>query len=83
MIFDTSEEIDNYIAGHLSCMPLDARVMQFINLNISARAMVLAGIKSRYPRADKVELRKRLAAILLGDEFVRKQYNWNPEIEGY
>ncbi len=83
MLSDTSDDIDNLMTAHLSSMPLDRRVIQFINLNISARAMSLAGIKNRYPEADSIELKVRFAAILLGSDFVKKHYNWNPDVEGY
>lgn len=83
MLSDTSKRIDDLVTARLSSMSLEQRVMQFINLNISARAMVLAGIKSRHPMASDLEVKKRAAAILLGSDFAKKHYNWDTEIEGY
>ena len=43
-------------------------------LNASVRMIALAGLRSRYPKADKSELRRRLADLLLGEELARKVY---------
>ena len=43
-------------------------------LNAAARTLALAGLRSRYPRADEAELRRRLAALLLGEELARRVY---------
>ena len=43
-------------------------------LNASARLLALAGLRSRYPNASEIELRRRLADILLGEELAQKVY---------
>lgn len=43
-------------------------------LNASSRTLALAGLRSQYPQASETELRRRLAALLLGDELARKVY---------
>ncbi len=43
-------------------------------LNASARMVALAGLRSRFPEASAVELRRRLAGLLLGEELARKIY---------
>ena len=43
-------------------------------LNASARMLALAGLRSRYPNSSEVELRRRLADILLGEDLARKVY---------
>jgi hypothetical protein len=43
-------------------------------LNASARLLALAGLRSRYPNAGEIELRRRLADLLLGEELARKVY---------
>ena len=43
-------------------------------LNASARILALAGLPSRYPNASEIELRRRLADLLLGEELARKVY---------
>lgn len=52
-----------------------ARKMQMLaQLNASAQTLALMGLRSRYPQASESELRRRLAALLLGDETARKVY---------
>ena len=43
-------------------------------LNASVRMLALAGLRSRYPNATEVKLRRRLADLLLGEELARKVY---------
>lgn len=43
-------------------------------LNESARMLALMGLRSRYPGASEVELHRRLAGLLLGEELARKVY---------
>ena len=43
-------------------------------LNTSACTLALLGLRSRYPQAREAELRRRLAALLLGEELASKVY---------
>jgi len=43
-------------------------------LNAFARLLVLAGLRSQYPQAAEVELRRRLAIRLLGEDLAKKVY---------
>lgn len=43
-------------------------------LNASARLLALTGLRSQYPQASAEELRRRLAALLLGEELACKVY---------
>ena len=43
-------------------------------LNAFLRMLALAGLRSRYPKAEESELRRRLADLLLGAELARKVY---------
>jgi hypothetical protein len=43
-------------------------------LNAAARLLAWTGLRSRYPHASEVELRRRLADLLLGEELARKVY---------
>jgi hypothetical protein len=43
-------------------------------LNASARLLALTGLRSRYPQASNIELRRKLADLLLGEELARKVY---------
>jgi hypothetical protein len=51
------------------------RKMQMLaQLNNSARTLALAGLRSRYPQASEIELRRRLASLLLGEQVAWKIY---------
>lgn len=43
-------------------------------LNSSARLLALTGLRARYPQADDAELRRKLAALILGEDLSRKVY---------
>jgi hypothetical protein len=43
-------------------------------LNASVRILALAGLRSRYPNATEIELCRRLANLILGEELARKVY---------
>ena len=52
-----------------------ARKMEMLaQLNAAAHRLALSGLRSRYPQASKVELNRRLADLLLGQELARKVY---------
>lgn len=51
------------------------RKMQMVaQLNESARMLALTGLRSQYPQASEVELRRRLASLILGEEIASKVY---------
>ncbi len=43
-------------------------------LNATVKTLALAGLRSRFPKANEVELRHRLAGLLLGEELACKVY---------
>lgn len=43
-------------------------------LNQSARALALTGLRAQYPQASEAELHFQLASLLLGDEIAQKVY---------
>jgi len=43
-------------------------------LNASVRLLAMAGLRSRYPQASEMELRRRLAGLILGEELAKKVY---------
>jgi hypothetical protein len=50
------------------------KMQMLAQLNASARALALAGLRSRYPQASETEMRRRPADLLLGEELARKVY---------
>jgi hypothetical protein len=53
---------------------LTRKMHMLAQLNASARTLALAGLRSRYPNATEMELRRRLADLVLGEELARKVY---------
>jgi hypothetical protein len=43
-------------------------------LNKTARTLMMAGLRDRYPNSSETELRRRLADLLLGVELAREVY---------
>ncbi|MGC8825666.1 MAG: hypothetical protein ACP5TV_01525 [Anaerolineae bacterium] len=41
-------------------------------LYASARLLAFTGLRARYPQADEAELRRKLAALLVGEELAHK-----------
>ena len=51
------------------------RKMEMVaQLNASVRMLALAGLRSRFPTANDMELRRKLAELLLGKELANKVY---------
>ena len=51
------------------------RKMQMLaQLNASARLLAMTGLRSQHPQASTEELRRRLAALTLGEELASKVY---------
>jgi len=51
------------------------RKMEMVaQLNTSTQTLAMAGLRSRFPKANNAELRRRLAGLLLGEELARKVY---------
>ena len=45
-----------------------------VELNASARMLAVIGLRSQYPRASEIEIQRRLASLLLGEELACKVY---------
>ena len=54
--------------------PTWRKMEMLVSLNASARELVLAGLRRRYPDAESSEIQRRLADLLLGKELARKVY---------
>jgi hypothetical protein len=54
--------------------PAWRKMEMLVSLNASAQELALAGLRRRYPEASVIELRSRLADLLLGEDRARKVY---------
>lgn len=50
-------------------------------LNASARMLALTGLRAQYPQASEAELRRKLAALLLGEKVARKLFEESAHAE--
>jgi hypothetical protein len=82
-ISDTDPEVERKMIEITRAMPDWKKIEQVFSIIETTRALSMAGLRERYPRASEEELKKRLAALVLDRETVIKVYGWDPEIEGY
>ena len=80
---DTSREAEEFLIARLRELPPWRKLQQVAEMTKSVRALSLAGLKERYPQASPEELHRRLAALWLDSELVRRAYGWDPDVEGY
>ena len=58
----------------LRSAPVWRKVEIWGQLNLQARELALCGLRTRFPRAEQGELRRRLADLLLGAELAARAY---------
>lgn len=80
---DTSPEAERVMIERLRELPPWRRLQQAQDMTAMLRVFSLAGLKRRYPQASAQELQRRLAAVWLEPELVRRAYGWDPDVEGY
>jgi hypothetical protein len=69
---DTSPAMEALQVQLLRTAPSWRKMEMLAGLNASARKLALAGLHQRYPQAGEAELKRRLAALLLGPDLARK-----------
>ena len=82
-ISDTSSKMQTLqreLISSLSDTEKFVRVFQYMEF---ARNCMLAGIREQYPSCSEEELWKRFAVRTISKEFTIKEFNWDPEVEGY
>jgi hypothetical protein len=71
---DTDPKMEDLQIRLLRETPIWRKLEMLAQLNRSARLLALSGLRQRYPLAREIELRRRLASLLLGEELARKVY---------
>jgi len=71
---DTDPKMEALQVKLLRATPSWRKMEMLAGLNASARAIAMAGLRLRFPKAGEVELRRHLAELLLGYELARKVY---------
>ena len=80
---DTSPEAERVLIERLREVPPWRKFQQVFEMNAMLRRFSLAGLKTRYPAASPQELERRLVALRLEPDVVRRVYGWDPDVEGY
>ena|SRR5688572_24812029 len=79
---DTTPEAEAVQIELLRRMTPAERFALVLRLNAQARALQMAGIRSRHPDASEEELRLRLASLWLDRETMIRMFGWDPDVEG-
>ncbi len=69
---DTQPEMEEFYLQLLRQASPAQKLEMLAQLNSSARLLALAGLCRRFPHAGEVELHRRLASLLLGEELALK-----------
>ena len=80
---DTSPEADALLIKKMREMAPTEKIQKMLDLCSLARVMVLSGINERHKGISPEEQKKYFAAIMLGGEFTKCYYNWDPDNKGY
>jgi hypothetical protein len=78
---DTSPEAREVVLELLRSAPAGKKIALTFDLIQTARLLVLAGLRRRFPAADEVQLRRHLISKLLSREDVIRAYGFDPNIE--
>jgi hypothetical protein len=75
---DTRPEAEAVLIRLLREAPPWRKLEMVDQLNQSVKLLALAGLRQRYPDETEVQLRRRLAGLLLGAELASKAYGALP-----
>lgn len=71
---DTRPEAEAILIELLRQAPPWRKLAMVAQLNASVRTLTLSGLRQRHPYADDVEIRRRLADLLLGPDLATTVY---------
>lgn len=80
---DTDEATERYLFERLRALPPWRKAEMLSASTRAAYDLAMAGVRQRHPAAPAAELRKRLAALVLGREASITLFGWDPEREGW
>ena len=80
---DTSPEMEALVIKKMREMGPTEKIRRMCDLCLSARVMVIAGVEKRHQGVSSEDQKKYYAAIMLGEDFTKRYYNWDPKIKGY
>lgn len=79
MNWDTTPEAEVILFKLWREAPAWRKLEMMEGLNRSARQLALMGLRQRFPNASTAELRRRLAALILGEELASRVYGPVPD----
>ena len=71
---DTHPKMEALQIKLLREVPAWRKMEMLAQLNASAQILALSGLRQRHPNASEIELRRRMAGLLLGEEIAQKVY---------
>jgi hypothetical protein len=80
---DTHPEAERVLINLLRKAPAFRKLEMVSQITTTCREFALSGLRRRYPEAGEVELKKRLASLVLSRQEVIHAYRWDPDEEGY
>jgi len=80
---DTDEAAERYLIERLRDLPPWRKAEMLSASTRAAWDLAMAGLRQRHPGASDVELRKRFAALVLGQEASIALFDWDPDREGW
>ena len=78
---DTRPEAEQVMLELLRQAPAWRKLELVAQMNETVRALVMSGLRQRYPLASSEELHRRLADALLGPELAARVYGPLPTVE--
>lgn len=75
---DTSLEAEAVMIGLLRKAPAWRRLQLAGQMSLTARRLALSGVRQRHPDANEEEIKRRFAALHLGDELAEKVFGPMP-----
>lgn len=80
---DTTPHIQRIHYEMMRQLPPERRLAMAFALTNSARNLILADLRHRFPGADEDEIRRRFIARVLPREDVIRAYGFDPKAEGF
>lgn len=77
-ISDTHAEAERVQIEGLRAMSPAQKMTLLIGMIEAGRTLAMAGVRTRHPAAGEEELRRRFAALVLGEELAEKVYGPEP-----
>ncbi len=79
---DTTREAERVLIDLIRRAPTWRRLEMLNQMALACRELALCGLRQRFPNSTETELRRRLAALLLGSQIAKRVYGWDHQMDG-